>query len=358
MPIFLGIVYGIIMFIIGLFFIVKWYRMRADLYYINDFGNIVGGTFVVANIVIVIASFGALFSSVPSSIGLICGMVIGLVIGFFRMGAFAVIGIYFATLVKMPRFPLLTKKWGIPHDVKYEQILQLTQKDEEKETFEGQDEPIDGEDNQSGINIDNKELISLPAEMTADQYDSLKVDAGVDNGESNLSESAELIETDAPQVIDKRFYILSTSLVTIGAILYSIVLFTLTKPSPSEYVQNLGFGVNDSQVYEVTFVAIVTVLLFALSEEIVFRLGIQNFLAYQFKWQGEKYWIAILLTASLWTIGHTATLSPDWVKLAQIFPVGIALGWLYKKNGTESVMIAHALFNVVLVFLAQNLIQV
>jgi membrane protease YdiL (CAAX protease family) len=54
----------------------------------------------------------------------------------------------------------------------------------------------------------------------------------------------------------------------------------------------------------------------------------------------------IELTTVVWTLGHLGSLDPDWVKLAQIFPTGLALGWLYRRQGAESAIAAHALFNV------------
>ena len=87
---------------------------------------------------------------------------------------------------------------------------------------------------------------------------------------------------------------------------------------------------------------------FAIGEEIIFRLGIQSFLVKYLKLEGQSYWIAILITSALWTIGHAGTLQPEWVKLAQIFPVGLMLGWLFRKYGAESTILAHGLFNILM----------
>jgi membrane protease YdiL (CAAX protease family) len=95
-----------------------------------------------------------------------------------------------------------------------------------------------------------------------------------------------------------------------------------------------------------SLLSLLIVLEFAFAEEITFRLGIQNYLAKQLNWQGKEYWIAIVLTAALWTLGHTGIMEPGWVKLLQVFPIGLALGWLFRKVGTEGCILAHALFNV------------
>ncbi len=86
-------------------------------------------------------------------------------------------------------------------------------------------------------------------------------------------------------------------------------------------------------------------------EELTFRLAIQNQLARMFKWENGKYWLAIVVTTLLWTFVHAGAINPDWVKFVQIFPLGLALGWMARKHGIESCLAAHALLNVTLVLL-------
>ena len=88
---------------------------------------------------------------------------------------------------------------------------------------------------------------------------------------------------------------------------------------------------------------------FAFIEEITFRLGIQNIIVANFGWFKENYWWAIFTSSVLWTLAHVGVLEPNWVKMVQIFPIGLAFGWLFRKYGVESCMIAHIVFNVVLI---------
>ena len=92
---------------------------------------------------------------------------------------------------------------------------------------------------------------------------------------------------------------------------------------------------------------LVILLEFAFAEELIFRLGIQNYLGAKLINKRYGYAIAVAFTAALWAMAHVGSLNPDWVKLAQIFPLGLALGWLYRRQGTESTIMAHALFNFV-----------
>ena len=151
----------------------------------------------------------------------------------------------------------------------------------------------------------------------------------------------------------KRFFA-SVGAVTLLGVAYSVILFVLTSPQISEALKQLSetqyarFGIGDRP----SLLTALLVLEFAFAEEIVFRLGIQNYLAIKFDLKGRKYWIAIISTTLFWTLAHANTLDPEWVKLAQVFPLGLALGYLFKKYGTESCILVHGIFNLVMMFLA------
>jgi membrane protease YdiL (CAAX protease family) len=133
------------------------------------------------------------------------------------------------------------------------------------------------------------------------------------------------------------------------------VLFLITRPQLSEIMQR-RVDISAMQATDAfSLQGIIILLEVAIAEEIVFRLGIQNFLGRLLK--DRSYWIAIALTSAIWTLGHAGVLQPDWVKLAQIFPIGLVLGWLYRKYGVESTIIVHSIFNVVLGLLSIQLIQ-
>jgi len=147
--------------------------------------------------------------------------------------------------------------------------------------------------------------------------------------------------------------IIAASMTAAGGILFSTLLFWLTSPQMSDLAKD-QLGVAELTLSNLPFTMLI-VLNFAFAEEIVFRLGIQNFLSKQFAWHGEKYGWAIIITAFIWTMGHVGVMDPNWVKMVQIFPFGLALGWLFKKYGAESAIIAHSLFNVILLIPASYL---
>jgi membrane protease YdiL (CAAX protease family) len=90
------------------------------------------------------------------------------------------------------------------------------------------------------------------------------------------------------------------------------------------------------------------VLITALGEELTFRLGIQNWLAARLGRGMAGYWAAIVLASALWSLGHLGRMDPEWVKLAQIFPAGLLLGWLFRRSGFEACVIAHAVLNLIM----------
>ncbi|MXW21439.1 MAG: CPBP family intramembrane metalloprotease [Gammaproteobacteria bacterium] len=129
---------------------------------------------------------------------------------------------------------------------------------------------------------------------------------------------------------------------------YSKLLFWLTSPEMAQPFQDMLNTLEMSQSMELTAASALAVSALAVSEELIFRLGIQNLLVRLFNWRGRQYWIAVVLTSLLWTIGHTGVLEPDWVKLLQIFPAGLALGWMFRKHGIECCIAAHLLFNLIM----------
>lgn len=160
------------------------------------------------------------------------------------------------------------------------------------------------------------------------------------------------------EMITWRNYMTSVILVVAGAILFSVVLFKLTSPQLSEAMKQLSKdqGARLGISSEPTVLAAFVVITFAFGEEILFRLGIQNYLAQQFRLNGNKYWVAVVLTSAIWALAHANILSPEWVKIVQIFPFGIALGFLFKKYGLESCIFAHGIFNLSMMGIGPHLI--
>jgi membrane protease YdiL (CAAX protease family) len=85
----------------------------------------------------------------------------------------------------------------------------------------------------------------------------------------------------------------------------------------------------------------------SISEEIVYRLAIQNFVASLSDKLKNNYWMPILLSAVIWTFSHNNIATPQWVKYMQIFPIGIVLGKQFKEHGLESCILTHLVFNII-----------
>jgi membrane protease YdiL (CAAX protease family) len=157
--------------------------------------------------------------------------------------------------------------------------------------------------------------------------------------------------------IDWRRWVLAVMTVLAGGQVLSVLLFKATGPRPGETVRILqGLAPGDvALVPEMSPGLFVLLAATAVGEEIVFRLGIQSYLGWRFRLEGDRYAYAVLLTAVLWTLGHLLVLEPSWVKVVQIFPIGLGLGWLHGKYGVESSMAAHAAFNVLMAFPLRSL---
>lgn len=56
---------------------------------------------------------------------------------------------------------------------------------------------------------------------------------------------------------------------------------------------------------------------------------------------------ALLVSALVWAGLHLGLVEPDWVKLAQVLPAGLVLGWLQLRLGLGAALAAHATWNTI-----------
>ncbi len=287
----LATVYVLTLLVFTLGFLVNWYRNRKTMSAYKRIGFWAGVIFVVFELLILGLSGGMFLSSgtVLVTVGLLGW-------GILRMWGFVNNGIFFSNKLNIRSFPLIAPRLGVP---------------------------------------------PAPTEtQTADPVAIASVEGSTPIVDKPIEAEA-VPPTPAP--INWPRYWLNIAGVAIGAIAYSAVLFLITQPRPGLIAQNLL----SPDVQIITPLTLVIILEFAFVEELIFRLGIQNYLGAKLINQRYGYAIAIALTAALWSIAHVGSLEPDWIKLAQIFPLGLALGWLYRRQGTESTIMAHALFNLI-----------
>jgi membrane protease YdiL (CAAX protease family) len=154
-----------------------------------------------------------------------------------------------------------------------------------------------------------------------------------------------------------RVKMLSISLAAIGAaVLYSIVLFSIFHPTAGWAVKSLSTGFKLSGVRQ-TSLSLIILANFAFGEEFLYRGCLQPIFARMCRGAGPDSWKAIVGIALLWTLGHTGSLSPDWVKYLQMFPLGLFLGWWYGRAGYLGSLLVHLGFNIILALISGHLIQ-
>ncbi len=325
MTVALGCVYGLTMLFFSVAFFVGWLEAPKEIRKYLKYGVWFGAIVIGLDLVIL-----AITPSIWSS-SLILTLVVEPV-RLIRLIGFTMLGMYYAADLGYPSLPILLRRF------------KPTLTEDSANPITPSETPV-SQISEKGISPDNQ--ISDPFSTQMENI--------------SQSEITKRPSTDLLIETNWREYFGIVFGVSILGILYSSILFLLTTPQLSEIAQQ-EFGVSSIGSEGVITIQNVFVLLqfaiaIAIAEEIVFRLGIQNFLAKHLKLQSENYWIAIFITSVLWSLGHAGVLEPEWVKLAQIFPVGLMLGWLYKKFGAESTMLAHGIFNLVLIFLSVYLIK-
>ncbi|MBL0347542.1 CPBP family intramembrane glutamic endopeptidase [Candidatus Villigracilis affinis] len=310
MTVALGCIYGLAMLFFTIAFLVEWIKSRNEIKKYLKYGAWFGFTVIGLDLFIVAITPSAWSPSLL--VALIAEPIVLL-----RIIGFTMLGMYYAAELGYPSLPILLKKFKIPAvEEKLNPVAEI-EKTETSQEYQDSD-------------------------LSSTQADNVAVKPPV---------------IDLLISINWKEYFIKVLGVSAVSIIYSIILFLLTKPHMSELAQQ-KFGTPSANLANaITIQGILVLFEFAIAEELVFRLGIQNFLVKYLNLQNNNYWIAIVITSVLWTLGHAGVLEPEWVKLAQIFPVGLLFGWLYKKLGAESTILAHGIFNLVLVFLSTNLIK-
>jgi membrane protease YdiL (CAAX protease family) len=311
-------VVGIIFFCVA--FLIDWIRLRKQIRKYLKYGILAG---------LLIVGFNSILVSVACSEQtelLVCGLAIQPII-FIKVVGFTMLGMHYCGFMGYPSFSLIRRK-NDGYIVQKINNMQLMP----------ECVPQSANVNLEGIPPSESDSLAMPLPV-------------------NSSAPAVLECSVAPLEINWEKYLASVFAVVLAAVSYSIVLFVLAQPQLSEAAKRLFGTSSPEEQSQMTFFSAFFVLVFAVSEELSFRLSIQSFIARYLHLRDGQYWIAIVITALLWTSGHAGTLDPEWVKMAQIFPVGIMFGWLFKKYGIESSIIAHLLFNLILAFTATNLIR-
>lgn len=83
----------------------------------------------------------------------------------------------------------------------------------------------------------------------------------------------------------------------------------------------------------------------AFSEEIAFRGLLQPWLKAALGGGRAEALIATVVTSALWACGHAAYTDPAWIKIGQIFAIGLAFGYLSQRYNLQSAILAHATLN-------------
>lgn len=141
-----------------------------------------------------------------------------------------------------------------------------------------------------------------------------------------------------------RFVIISIC-AGLFCVLYTAVLFHLFSgrihPEFLEELKRSGLEQPGTELIQIA-----SVLAAPFTEEIIFRFVLISVLLTRFKRPTRlNILIVLVLSSLLWTLLHTGMIVPFGVKEAQIFGIGLVLGWLLLRYGLEASIIAHIVLN-------------
>jgi hypothetical protein len=151
-----------------------------------------------------------------------------------------------------------------------------------------------------------------------------------------------------------RTRMLAVSLAAIAVfVVYSRGLFFWLHPSQGWALKSLTSSSGEFGM-RATAIALLVSADYAFVEELIYRGCFQPIVAnWSPKTRGTPAasWRAIVIIAAVWTLGHAGSLAPDWVKFLQMFPMGLFLGWWYRKAGLIGSLLVHLGFNITMVLI-------
>lgn len=328
----LATLFSILIAFFSLSFLVNWYRYRRPVRKFIKYGLIAWILEICGLILVILLSGIATYLS-GSALRLICSGAVSI----FTRIAIIVVGMYYCQLLCLPSFPLILRwiKMRLPPEE--EPRIPASERAAPAEEL-----PADG--------------VDTPPELPAVQPTSDRAFRPLPPGYVDpVGYPHPLPPVNMLPEVDRKDYWLAIAKTSVIGVMYTVILFTVFKPEVGNIMREV-WNIDPTTIsYQVTAWQLLAVCLVAFGEELLFRLGIQNFLAWHFKWTGNRYWIAIASASAIWTLGHTGALDPIWVKWAQIFPIGLLLGWMFKKYGAESTILTHMVFNILLAFAAPHL---
>ncbi len=138
--------------------------------------------------------------------------------------------------------------------------------------------------------------------------------------------------------------------------LYTYGIFALFRPGVTE---NFRLSFLKPEFDTLSFLILVLIISTAAPfyEEVIFRLAFQNLVAIFLRKRGISTSWAIVLSAGVWTLGHTGLVVPVGVKELQIFGVGLVLGKVMEKAGLEGCIAVHLMLNLCAILYAPTVVS-
>ncbi|MCR9260359.1 MAG: CPBP family intramembrane metalloprotease [Pseudomonadaceae bacterium] len=148
-------------------------------------------------------------------------------------------------------------------------------------------------------------------------------------------------------ILEKKGWLAVVSASVLFLVVFSFGLFWVTGATTSKALLELG----DTEAEVSMLIVICVVFALAFAEEIIFRLGLQNWLTYSWGNSNRAHYSAISFSSFIWMLGHVGMMDPDWAKFLQIFLIGLLLGFMNRKYGVLACIVTHCLFNVLVVLI-------
>lgn len=130
-------------------------------------------------------------------------------------------------------------------------------------------------------------------------------------------------------------------------IAWTFIWFAIASPEPTDLALASTPEGNSPMNYIYTFFT--ASILAPVTEEILYRHFVMGLLA---RWFGSSKAAVVLniwVSSLVFAIAYAGVVTDDWIKIMQILPAGVVFGWINRKKGLEHSILAHSLFNTLII---------
>lgn len=129
---------------------------------------------------------------------------------------------------------------------------------------------------------------------------------------------------------------------------WSYIIIEFTNPNVTSIAESMY--PEGTSIADTIYIFILVSVIAPIKEEIMFRHFGMSIISEWFGKSKKAIVLSIVITSVIFSLNHILILTEDLIKIVQVFPLGIVLGYVYHRHGLEHSVLMHFIFNTIVLF--------